>query len=126
MMSRLWCIVLSFCAVFAAVALAACAMSDDQAARYLVAPDKYVLYSCNDIAREAQAKAAREKELQQLMAKANVDASGRLVSTIAYRPDYLTVHGEINELRAAAAAKHCDTAPGATAPTARASDAVIR
>jgi hypothetical protein len=107
-------------------ALAGCAMSDDQAARFLVAPDKYALYSCLEIATAAQAATARERQLQQLIAKADVEASGRLVSAVAYRPDYLTVRGELNELRAAAAAKHCDFVPGAAAPAARLSDSVIR
>jgi len=109
-----------------AAMVAGCAMTDDQAARFLVAPDKYVLYNCDEIAREAQAATARERELQQLMMKADVDASGRLVSAVAYRPDYLSVRGEINELRAAAIAKHCDVVPGAASPVARASDSVIR
>ena len=82
-------------------------MSDDQAARYLVAPDKYLLYTCDDIAREAQTKAARELELQQLMAKAGTDATGRLVGDMAYRSEYLSVRGELNELRHTAADKHC-------------------
>jgi hypothetical protein len=109
-----------------AAMLAGCAMTDDQAARFLVAPDKYVLYNCDEIAREAQTAAARERELRQLIAKADVDASGRLVSTVAYRPDYLSVRGEINELRAAAVAKHCDGVPNDASPVARASDSVIR
>ncbi len=94
-------------------------------AHYLVSPDKYAFYTCNDLAKETQIKTAHEQELRQLMAKADVDAPGRLVSAVAYRPDYLTVRGEINELRAAAAAKKCDFVPGAAAPAARASDAAI-
>ena len=108
-----------------AVALSGCAMPDEQLARFMVAPDKYMLYTCDDIAKETQAAAAREQELRQLMAKADVDAPGRLVSAVAYRPDYLTVRGEINELRKAAAAKHCTVVPGAAAPVARVSDSVI-
>jgi hypothetical protein len=111
-------------AAFAA-ALSGCAMSDDQLARLLVAPDKYALYNCDEIATEAQVKAARELELQQLMAKAASDESGRLIGTVVYRPDYLSVRGEINELRLAAAAKHCTLAPGAGRPAARASDGAI-
>jgi len=117
--------ILPFYAALAALALAGCAMSDDQLAHFVVSPAKYTLYTCADIAREAKAKAEHERELEQLMAKANVDAGGRLVSSIAYQPDYITVHGEINELHAAAAAKHCEGA-AAAAPAARTSDAVIR
>jgi hypothetical protein len=104
-------------AVFAGVVLvgllAGCAMSDDQMARFLVAPGKYTLYSCDEIAKETQAKAAREQELQQLMAKAGTDSGGRVIASIAYEPDYVTVRGELNDLREAAASKHCATTPGA-------------
>ncbi len=95
-------------------------------AHYLVSPEKYAFYTCDNIARETQAKTEQQQKLQQLMAKADVDAGGRLVSSIAYRPDYLTVRGELNELRAAAAAKHCTIAPSAAPPAARVSDGVIR
>ena len=109
-----------------AAALSGCAMSDDQMGRLLVAPNKYVIYNCDEIARELQITGAREKELQQLMARASTDAGGRLVSSLAYDSDYLTARGEINELRATAAAKHCDPVPGAAGPAARASDRAIR
>ena len=100
--------------------------SDDTVSRFLVAPGKYVLYSCPEIAVQAAATAARERELERLMAKANVDAGGRLVSAIAYRPEYLERRGEMNELRQAAVAKDCKFVPGADIPGGRASDNAIR
>jgi hypothetical protein len=90
--------------------LSGCA-SDDSTSRLLVAPDKYVLYSCDEIAREARGKIAREQELRQLMAKAGTGA-GRVVSGVAYDPDYLMVHGELNVLRATAKEKNCKNIPG--------------
>ena len=56
-----------------AAMLTACAMSDDTVSSFLVAPGKYVLYKCDDIARTAKATQARQKELEQLMAKAGTD-----------------------------------------------------
>jgi hypothetical protein len=100
--------------------------SDDTASRFLVAPGKFVLYSCPQIAEQAKTTAARERELQRLMAKANVDAGGRLVSAMAYRPEYLERRGEMNELRKAAAAKNCKSMPGLDNPDGRASDDAIR
>ena len=100
--------------------------SDDAASRFLVAPGKFVLYSCPEIAEKAKATAARERELQRLMAKADVDAGGRLVSAMAYRPEYLERRGEMNELRQAAAAKDCKFVPGANTAGGRASDSAIR
>jgi hypothetical protein len=107
--------------VSALALLAGCSMSDDQMARFLVAPDQYTLYSCDEIARETQAKVAREQELQQLMAKAGTDSGGRLIGDMAYRPDYITVKGELNDLRQTAVAKKC-----AGAPAAGAGDAALR
>ena len=101
-----------------AALLGGCAMSDDKLARFLVSPDKYVLYSCEEIAAEAQRTAARQQELQQLMARAGTDSAGRLVSATAYRPDYVAAQGDMNELRAAAASKHCNFVPGESAPAA--------
>jgi len=111
-------------AVSALAMLAGCTMSDDQAARFLVAPDKYTLYSCDEIARETLTKVAREAELQALMAKAGTDSGGRLIGDIAYRPDYITVRGELNDLRQTAVVKKCAGVPGADA--ARASNGAVR
>ena len=100
-------------------------MSDDQAARYLVAPGKYVLYNCDAIAREAETKAKRELELQQLIAKDSTDAGSRMIGDMAYRSEYLSVRGDLNELRHAAADKHCPPLTAVAAPAARASDKAI-
>jgi hypothetical protein len=116
-------------AALLAAALAGCASSgtsDDKVGRFLVAPDKFVLYSCADIAEKAAATAARERELEALMAKAGEGSGGRLVSTVAYRPEYLERHGEMNELRSAAAAKNCKFVPGAENPASPTSDKPIR
>jgi hypothetical protein len=101
--------------------LAGCSMSDDTMASFLVAPGKYTLYNCTQLAEEGKARAARAQELEQLMARADVDASGRLVSTIAYRSEYLSVRGELDEVRRASAEKKCPNAAGG-----HASDTIIR
>ena len=78
-------------------------MSDDTVSSFLVAPGKYVLYNCDDIARTAKATQARQKELEQLMAKAGTDPGAQLIASATYGPDYASARGEMNELRAAAA-----------------------
>ena len=98
--------VLSICAALAAATLAGCA-SDDSTAQLLVAPDKYVLYNCDAIALTMQEKNKREEELRELMAKADTGPGGRLIGSMAYDPEYLSVRGEINDLRATAASKNC-------------------
>jgi hypothetical protein len=106
---------LSVCTTLAAALLAGCA-SDDSTSRLLVAPDKYVLYTCPEIAREMVGKEAREQELAVLMAKAGNDAGARMISGMTYDPEYLSVRGEINDLRASAAAKNCNAPAAAPAP----------
>ena len=100
--------------------LSGCAASDDASGRFLVQPDRYQLYSCRELSEAAQAIGARQRELEGLMAKAGPDASGRFVSTIAYRPEYLQLRGQMN-----ATEKKCkfnlDAASGA-----RVSDQIIR
>ena len=107
-----------------AALLSACAMSDDTVSSFLVAPGKYVLFSCDDIARTAKATQARQKELEQLMAKAGTGA-GQLISDATYGPDYATARGEMNGLRAAAVERKCNFVPGVDSPDARASDRAL-
>ena len=102
-------IISSRTAVLAALALlAGCAMSDDNLGRMLVAENSYTLYDCDSLADAIKAAVAREQELRGLMAKASTGAGGDLVNSIAYRPEYLEVHGRINELRRTSAEKHCE------------------
>jgi hypothetical protein len=107
------------------VLLSGCAASDDASGRFLVQPDRFQLYSCRELAVAAQGYDARTRELEGLMAKAGPDASGRLVGTMAYRPEYLQMRGLMNEVRRTAAEKKCkfdlDAVSGA-----RVSDQAIR
>jgi hypothetical protein len=113
-------------AAIASVWLSACAMSDDRLSSFLVAPGKYVLFTCDDIARTAKTTQTRQKELEQLIAKASTDAGGRLISDATYGAEYATTRGQMKELRAAAAERKCNFVPGDDNPAARASDSVIR
>jgi hypothetical protein len=101
--------------------LAGCSTSDTTMASFLVAPGKYTLYNCTQIANQEKTNAIRAQELEQLMARAEVNTSGRLVSTIAYRSEYLTVRGELDELKRTSIEKKCpNTVDG------HASDTIIR
>jgi len=102
-------------AALLAATLAACAMSDDKLGTYLVSPDKYTLYSCEQIAVATKDKLERERELEMLMAKAGQGVDGRFVSSIAYRPEYLSVNAELVELGKATAAKSCAPPPATPA-----------
>ena len=100
--------------------------SDETVGRVLFAPGKFALYTCAELADRATANVARQHVLEGLMAKAGEGAGGRMVSSVAYRPEYLELRGEMVELRRAAAAKDCKFVPGVDKPGARASDSAIR
>ena len=108
-------------AVFAALALSGCA-SEETASRFLVPPDKYVLYSCPELATAAQTNLTRMRELEALTAKAG--PNGRFASEVAYRPEYLQLRGEMDQMRKTAAERNCKSVPGVTGP--RASDQAVR
>ena len=112
-------------AVLAALALSGCAMSDDSLSSFLVAPGNYVLFSCDDIARTAKTTQARQKELEQLMAKAGTGTGGQLIGDATYGTEYATTRGQMKQLRTAAVERKCNFVPGEDNPAAPAS-AVIR
>lgn len=100
--------------------------AEDRAGRMLIAPGKYMLYGCDEIAQAAVISAARAEVLEQMMAKASVDAGGRFVSGVAYEPEYVERRGELNELRNAAREKNCKPIPALNPPAPRTSDGVVR
>jgi hypothetical protein len=110
-------------------ALAGCTTSgssDDRMSRLITSPNKFVLYNCDAIAVQTTNLTTREKELERLMAKAGTALDGQLVSTVAYRPEYLSVHGDLNELRAASVAKNCKAGPAPGKAGGRSSETIAR
>jgi hypothetical protein len=101
----------SFVLALAALGLCGCA-SDETAGRFLVQPDRYILYNCDALATAAQGNAARQRELEALMTKAGVDTGGRLVSSMTYRPEYLQLRGQMDQLSKTAAEKNCNLSAG--------------
>ena len=81
--------------------------SDEMASRILVEPDRYVLYACPELATAWQANMNRQREL--LMIKAGTGTGGQIASSMAYRPEYNQLRGEMVQLRKAAADKNCRT-----------------
>src|SRR5690242_11519616 len=98
--------------ILMAAALSGCALTDDSAGRIFVQPDRYVLYSCKELAQTMKTVNARQQELEGLMAKAGSDSSGRVVSSLAYGPEYAQLHGQMNELHRTSSEKHCKFSPG--------------
>jgi hypothetical protein len=110
----------SLIAALAALALSGCA-SEEAASRFLVPPDKYILYSCPELATASQTTLTRQHELEMLMAKAEAGPGGQLASAMAYRPEYFQLRGEMDQLRKTAGEKNCKFVPGG-----RTSDLVVR
>jgi hypothetical protein len=109
----------------ASALLSGCAASDDASGRFLVQPDRFQLYSCRQLAEAAQSFVERLQQLEEVMTKAGSDATGRAVSNMAYRPEYLQLRGMMNEIRRTAAEKKCKFDVDAVAG-ARVSDQAIR
>ena len=97
--------------------LGGCAMSDDRLASMMVAPGKFALFTCPEMVQAQKDNVKRQREIEGLMAKAGQESSGRLVSALAYRPEYLTLQGEMKDLRNAAAEKQCVLPDPATIAT---------
>lgn len=91
--------------------LGGCAMSDEGIGGAFVAPNKFTLYTCPELARRQNEIATRQAELEGLMAKAKQGAGGAVASAMAYETDYLAARGEMKILRDEAAAKHCTLPP---------------
>jgi hypothetical protein len=99
--------------------LAACAgTQDDSVERFFVAPGKYTLYNCAQLAQAATANEKRQRELEALIARAGPGAAGGLVAATAYKPEYYQKRGEMTEMRRTAAEKNCKFVPGQAASNA--------
>ena len=109
-------------AAIAGWALSGCA--SETASRIFVEPDRYVLYSCKELATQAQGNFGRQHELEQLMAKAG-PGSGQIASAMAYQPEYAQLRGEMTQLRKAAADRKCPPLPSGT-PAPAPSEQVVR
>jgi hypothetical protein len=109
--------------------LAGCAApgtaADDSLAAVFTAPDRFVLYNCEQLARTATTAIERERELRALTAQAGPSPDGQLVSALSYRSEQLSLRGDLIELRKAAVAKNCKSMP-VEGEGGRASDRALR
>jgi len=105
--------------VLAAAMLAGCGLSDGAGA-LLVDPARYNGYHCNDLVSQWKALVAREKQLRNLIDKANEGGGGTVIGALAYRGDYQTVLEQEKVLQRTAAAQKCQLV------AAYASDRTIR
>jgi hypothetical protein len=100
---------------FVGMMLAGCAINatnDLTTERFLVAPGKFTLFNCQQIAIEADKNMKRQHDLEALMVRAGPSSAGQMVSTAVYRPEYLQLRGEMTDLRRTAVDKKCKVVPG--------------
>lgn len=98
-------------ALLGAALAGGCSVTEQGASSLLVAPGSYEFYSCPQLVDRARSLRGRQRELENLMAKASTDAAGRMMSAVTYRPDYLTVLGDLHEVERTARQKQCDLTP---------------
>ena len=77
-----------------AIGLGGCAGMSDSMSTAFADPAKYDLYECKQLEGERKSLAARQAELQGLMAKAETGAGGAVVAELAYRNEYIAVRGQ--------------------------------
>ncbi|NVO16974.1 MAG: hypothetical protein HXX10_23355 [Rhodoplanes sp.] len=98
--------------------LGGCAQNLDLGILY-AAPGKYDYLRCQDLPPRLAGAVAREKQLDDLISRANQEPAGAVVSSAAYSADLAQVRAEQKILRQAAVDKNCGSIePGAAPPAA--------
>ena len=97
---------LLFC--LAALAVAGCTAAGDPAAFGIVSQDRYDFMACKEIIANRNAQAVRMNQLAELIAKAESSPGGFIVSTAAYRSDYVHARGLVAAADRAARLNNCD------------------
>lgn len=95
----------------AAIVLAGC--SGDGIGTIFTDPGRYLAFHCPDMVGRWAYLNTREKQLGDLMLKANEGAGGTVIGTLAYRPEYEQILTEKRMLQRAAVEKKCDLVPQA-------------
>jgi len=107
---KVWLLTRGGSAALCAGVLASCAGGLDRPENAFVAPGKYLLYDCQQLATAEAGFVTRDQELSRLMARAKEGPAGGLVSATVYEADYYSNLGELNDVRREQAEKKCDPA----------------
>lgn len=94
-------------AMLLAVLLGGCGLVGDNSASVFIAPGKYDIYNCDQLAEAGRTLSARERELTGLMARAADGAAGEFVGAVAYRSELLQARGQIKQIDDASVHKNC-------------------
>ncbi len=107
--------------LFAAATLAGC--GGDGVGALMVDPARYDAYNCKELIGQWNGLVVREKQLRNLINKADESGGGVVIGALAYRGDYQTVLEQKKVMQRAAAEKKCQLVP---TPPAFTSDQTIR
>jgi hypothetical protein len=89
--------------------LTGCASSDGP---YVFADaGKYQFHNCEQLAVASKQKHERQRELKELIDKAEQAAGGQIVSVLAYRSDYVAVNEELQVIDSTVRDKRCAASP---------------
>jgi hypothetical protein len=88
------------------LALGGCAMAVD-APMVFGDSGKYQYHNCEQLTAAATGQAARERELKDLIDKADQGAGGFIVSLMAYKTDYLAVEEDLRVIQSTMRNKNC-------------------
>jgi hypothetical protein len=89
--------------------LTGCASSDGP---YIFADaGKYHFHTCEQLATVSKQKHDRQRELKELIDKAEQGAGGQIVSALAYRTDYVAVNEEVQVIDSTLREKDCAASP---------------
>ena len=93
--------------------VAACSSSnnDDLGGRLLVAPGSFDMSTCLQMANRKTGLLSRQRALEDVMRKAGDGVDGRLVSAMAYQPEYMSNQGYLDSIRRTEAEKGCKESP---------------
>jgi hypothetical protein len=105
-------------ALACALAAACSSTNGDVGYSIFVDPGKYQFHNCAQLAGELKRWTQRERELKDLMDKAEQSTGGAAVSFIAYKADYVAAGEELEQLHYAARNKGCAQDEGWRSSTA--------
>lgn len=90
--------------------LAACSTSLDLSTLYAT-PGRFDSVKCPDIVGRINAAETREKELTQLMERANQDTAGPVINVLVYSTDLAQARADQKNARMAARQQNCENIP---------------
>jgi hypothetical protein len=82
---------------------------DGPGALFLADSGKYNYHTCEQLAAAGKKQSDRQRELKELIDKAEQGAGGQIVSLMAYRSDYVAVNEDLRVIESTSRSKNCQT-----------------